>query len=63
VFCEPLSLLFTTQHRYSPQALLVAFRLLSVSGAAYGLVLDRLLILSHVSYLRKMLTVFSVNGH
>jgi hypothetical protein len=60
---EQFSLLFTTQHRYSPQTLLVAFRLLSVSRAAYGLVMDRLLILPHASYLRKMSTIFNVSGH
>jgi hypothetical protein len=58
---EQFSLLFTAQHRYSPQTLLVVFRLLSVSRAAYELVLDTLLILPHASYLRKMSTVFNIS--
>ena len=39
-----------------------AFRLLCVSRSGYNLVRDRALILPHTSYLRKMSSVFSVNG-
>jgi hypothetical protein len=54
-------LLFSQKHRYSPDALVFALRLLYVSRAAYSLVRDRILVLPHISYLRKLSSIFNVN--
>ena len=58
-------LLFNVQHRYSPHTLVFAFQLLCVSRAGYELVHDRVLTLSHISYLRKLLSIFcmQVDAH
>jgi hypothetical protein len=59
---EQLSLLFATNRRYSPDMLMFAFRLMCVSRAAFSMLRDRSLILPHASYLRKLSSVFNVNG-
>jgi hypothetical protein len=61
VIIEQFVLLFNQQHRYSPDAVVFAFRLLCVSRAAYSFVRDRILVLPHISYLRKLSSIFNVN--
>ena len=58
---QQLVLLFKLERRYSPEMLVFAFRLLCVSRASYSLVRDRMLQLPHISYLRKLSSIFNVN--
>ena len=58
---EQIALLFQEQRRYSPDTLVFAFRLLCVSRVGYDLIRERMLTLPHISYLRKLSSIFNMH--
>ena len=58
---EQISLLFMSQSRYSSETLLIAFRFFAISASVYGR-LRSVLTLPHVSYIKRLSSVFSLSG-
>lgn len=56
--CEQLQLMFMTSKRYSPGYLLFAFRVYCYSRLSYSFLRDSCLTLPHVSYLRRLSSIF-----
>ena len=59
---EQITLLFSAQPRYSPETLFVAFRFFAVSASIYRRLRSTVLSLPHVSYLKRLSSVFSLSG-
>jgi hypothetical protein len=59
---EQFSLLFMLQPRYSAETMLIAFRFFAISGNIYNRLRLSVLSLPHVSYLKRLSTVFSLSG-
>ena len=58
---EQISLLFMAQSRYSLETLLIAFRFFAISASVYSR-LRSVLTLPHVSYIKRLSSVFSLSG-
>ena len=56
---EQFQLLFAVQKRYSPQCLLLAFKIYCSSRSTYSYLRDSCLTLPHMSYLRQLSSCFS----
>jgi len=57
---EQFKLLFVQQPRYSAETIMLAFNLLCLSPSTYKAVRERMLLLPHVSYLRKLTQNLSI---
>lgn len=56
---EQFNLLYMAQKRYTPRYLLLSFRLLCLSRAAYKMLRDACMMLPHISYLRQLSSCFT----
>jgi hypothetical protein len=59
---EQISLLFKSQMRYSAEVLIIAFRFFAISASVYRRLRSTVLSLPHVSYLKRLSSVFSLSG-
>jgi len=59
---EQISLLFMSQSRYSSETLLIAFRFFAISASVYSRLRSTMLTLPHVSYVKRLSSVFSLSG-
>jgi len=59
---EQVSLLFMSASRYSADTLLIAFRLFVISASVYNRLRSSVLSLPHVSYLKRLSSVFSLSS-
>ena len=59
---EQISLLLMSQSRYSSDTLLIAFRFFAISASVYNRLRSTVLTLPHVSYIKRLSSVFSLSG-
>ena len=59
---EQISLLFMSQSRYSSETLLIVFRFFAISASVYSRLRSTMLTLPHVSYVKRLSSVFSLTG-
>jgi len=60
--CEQVLLLFMSASRYSADTLLIAFRLFVISASVYNRLRSSVLSLPHVSYLKRLSSVFTLSS-
>jgi len=59
---EQISLLFMSQLRYSSETFLISFRFFAISASVYNRLRSTVLTLPHVSYIKRLSSVFSLSG-